>query len=274
MPADSALAEKFRLTDRVAIVTGAGKGIGAAIAATFAEAGADVVLTARTASDLEGVADRVRGYGRRALVLAGDVNDTGFLATLVERAAGELGRIDIVVNNAGGSLSRPFLATTGDQLARSFHFNVIVPFELSRLATPHLLKQPGATIINVSSAVGELAPRGQLTHSLTKAAESQLTRLMAAELAPRIRVNAVLPGAIETDALRGYLDQYGPEVREHMIGATAMRRNGEPEDIANAALFLACEASSFMTGKLLVVDGAASAGLLPRAIPDLEPTAG
>lgn len=265
------LAEQFRLTDRVAVITGAGKGIGAAIAATFAQAGADVVLSARTPADLDAVAEEVRSYGRRALVAPGDVNDVGFLAQLVDRAVAELGGIDVVVNNAGGSLSRPFLSTTVDQLATSFHFNVLVPFELSRLATPHLLRRDGASIINIGSVVGELAVRGQLTHSLTKAAEAQLTRLMAAELAPRIRVNAILPGAIETDALRGYLDRFGPQVREQMIAGTPMRRNGQPEDIANAALYLASPAASFVTGKLLSVDGAASGGLLPHNLPDLGP---
>ncbi len=263
------LAEQFRLTGRVALITGAGKGIGASIATTFAEAGADVALTSRTADDLEAVAAAVRDHGRRALVLPGDVNDLEFLARLVDRTVAELGGLDILVNNAGGSVSRPFLSTTVDQLAKSFHFNVLVPFELSRLAVPHLLRRGDASILNIGSVVGELAVRGQFTHSLTKSAEGQLTRLMAAELSPRIRVNAVLPGAIETDALRGWLERFGPEVREHMISQTAMRRNGLPQDIANAALFLVSDASSFVTGKLLMVDGAASTGLLPREMPDL-----
>jgi 7-alpha-hydroxysteroid dehydrogenase len=267
--AASALPEQFRLTDRVALITGAGKGIGAAIATTFAQAGADVALTSRTAEDLESVAELVRSHGRRALVLPGDVNDLEFLGRLVEATVAEFGGLDILVNNAGGSVSRPFLKTTVDQLAKSFHFNVLVPFELSRLAVPHLLRRGDGSILNIGSVVGELAVRGQFTHSLTKSAEGQLTRLMAAELSPRIRVNAVLPGAIETDALRGWLERFGPEVREHMISQTAMRRNGLPEDIANAALFLVSDASSFVTGKLLMVDGAASTGLLPREMPDL-----
>jgi 7-alpha-hydroxysteroid dehydrogenase len=265
----SKFAEQFLLTGRVAIITGAGKGIGAAIAEAFAEAGADVALTARTASDLEAVADQVRGLGRQALVAPGDVNDLGFLAELVERTVAELGGLDIVVNNAGGSISHPFLETKVSQLENSFHFNVAVPFELSRLAVPHLLRREGASIINIGSVAGENAARGSLTHSLTKAALAQLTRLSAAELSPRIRVNAVLPGAIETDALRGYLDDYGPEVREQMIERTAMRRNGVPDDIASAVLFLASPAASFITGRQLMVDGLASSGLMPREMPDL-----
>ena len=274
MPDSNGLAEQFRLTGRVALITGGGKGIGAAIATTFAQAGADIVVTARTESDLETVADQVRSFGRQALAIAGDINDLGFLSQLVDRTVSELGGLDIVVNNAGGSVSKPFLETTVEQLSKSLHFNVLVPFELSRLAVPHLLRREGASVINIGSVVGELAVRGQFTHSLTKSAEGQLTRLMAAELSPRIRVNAILPGAIETDALRGWLDRFGPDVREHMIAGTAMRRNGQPEDIANAALYLASPAASFVTGKLLSVDGAASASLLPRNMPDLEPTDG
>lgn len=263
--------ERLRLTDLVAIITGAGKGIGASIATTFAAAGADVVLTARTAEDLESVATQVRALGRRALVLPGNVNDLTMLATLVERTVEEFGRLDIVVNNAGGSISHPFLDTTVDQIEKSFHFNVSVPFELVRLATPHLLRSDHASVINISSVAGEHALRGSFTHSLTKRAESHLTELMAAELAPRIRVNAVLPGAIETDALATYLSTRGAEIRDIMHANTLMRRNGTPQDIADAVLFLASPAASWITGILLEVDGGAAENLVPKALPDLEP---
>ena len=263
-------AATFDLTDRVAIVTGAGKGIGAATAVTLARSGADVVLTARTAADVAQVAGQVRSHGRRAVEIPGDVNDLNLLSELVERAAGELGRLDIVVNNAGGSVSRPLLDTRVDQIEHSFHFNVSVPFELTRLSVPHLLQADGdAAIVNVSSVAGINASRGSLTHSLTKAALNQLTRLMAVELAPRIRVNAVLPGAIETDALRGWLTTKGSDVREVMISRTAMRRNGTPDDIAQAIAFLASPAASWITGKLLEIDGLVFHELIPSSIPDL-----
>ncbi len=263
--------ERLRLTDHVAIITGAGKGIGAAIATTFAAAGADVVLTARTEADLESVAAQVRALGRRALVLPGNVNDLTELANIVDRTIEEFGRLDIVVNNAGGSISRPYLDTTVDQIESSFHFNVSVPFELVRLATPHLLKSDNASVINISSVAGQHALRGSFTHSLTKNAKSHLTKLMAAELAPRIRVNAVLPGAIETDALATYLSTRGAEIRDVMHANTLMRRNGTPQDIADAVWFLASPAACWITGKLLEVDGGAAENLVPKALPDLQP---
>jgi 7-alpha-hydroxysteroid dehydrogenase len=261
--------DQFRLTDRVAVVTGAGKGIGAAIAVALAEAGADVALTARTASDLEAVAEAVQKRGRRALVFPADVNDLSVLPKFLDATLAELGSVDIVVNNAGGSQSYRLLDTRVENLEASFHFNVSVTFELSRLAVPHLLERGGGSIINISSVAGSKTTRGGLVHGTTKAAVTHMTKMMAADLAPRIRVNAVLPGAIETDALRRFLGAMDPEVRTTMIERTAMRRNGDPKDIASAVVYLASPAASWVTGKLLEVDGGASADLIPKSIPDL-----
>jgi 7-alpha-hydroxysteroid dehydrogenase len=261
--------DRFRVDGRVAIITGAGKGIGAAIAQTLSEAGADCVLVARTTADVEAVARIVRERGRRALAMTGDVNDLGLLAQVVERTMAELGRIDFVINNAGGSRSRPILKTRVDELEHSFHFNVSVPFELVRLAAPHMLAGGGSSVVNISSVASKNAVRGNLAHGLTKAALNALTRLQAAELAPKIRVNAVLPGAIETDALRGWLSAMDPDVRKTMIQNTPMRRNGEPDDIADAVLYLCSPASSFVTGELLKVDGMAADDMIPHQLPDL-----
>jgi 7-alpha-hydroxysteroid dehydrogenase len=261
--------DQFRLDDQVAVVTGASKGIGAATALAFADAGADVVLVSRSEEDLEKIAGQVRERGRRALVHAGDVNDLDVLAAVVDETVAELGGIDVVVNNAGGSPPAAFGDLRVRHLEKSFHFNVFVPFELSRLAVPHLLARGGGNIVNIGSMAGQHAPRGLMVHSLTKAALGQLTRNMASELAPRIRVNAVLPGAVETDSLRWFLDQQPPAIREGMVERTAMRRNGAPDDIATAVLYLASPAASWVTGKLLEVDGAAGPDLIPMDLPDL-----
>lgn len=262
------LADQFRLDDRVAVVTGAGKGIGAAIATTFAAAGADVVLMARTASDLERVAGEVTALGRRALTHPADVNDLDELAAVVHRTVGEFGGVDVVVNNAGGATSKPFLATRAEDLEAAFHFNISAAFELVRLAAPSLLER-GGTVVNIGSMAGVHASRGSFAHSLMKSAIAQLTRLLAAELSPRVRVNAVLPGAVETDSLRGWLAQQDPALRAGLIDRIAMRRLGVPGDIANAALFLASPAASWVTGRLLEVDGLAQPDLMPNRAPDL-----
>jgi len=261
--------ERFRLDGKVAIITGAGKGIGAAIARSFAEAGADCLLTARTEADLERVADQVVRAGGRALPIAADVNDLDALASVVERCVAELGGLDIVVNNAGGSMSRPFMETTVSQLEKSFHFNVSAPFELVRLAVPHMLERGGGVVCNIGSVAGRNAVRNSLTHSLTKEALEQLTRLMAVELAPRIRVNGVLPGAVETDSLRVYLSYMDASIRESMHANTAMRRNGLPDDIADAVLYLCSPAASWVTGQCLAVDGMANGDLIPKITTDL-----
>lgn len=260
----------FRLDGMVAIISGAGKGIGASTAVAFAEAGANVAILARTASDLDDVAGMVSDRGRRALPLPTDVMDFEAVAAAVENTVDEFGGVDIVVNNAGGSVPTPFLDLKAKDLVDAFRFNVATAFELTRLALPHLLARGRGSVVNIGSMAGIHAARGMSNYGTAKAALGHLTKTMAADLAPRVRVNAVLPGAIETWALSWWLDNLAGEgIREAMHRNTLMRRNGTPEDIAGAVLFLASPAAAFITGKLLEVDGGYSFELVPRESPDL-----
>ena len=178
-------------------------------------------------------------------------------------------KLDILVNNAGGVEQ---LGTYTDMtvaiLESALRFNVSAPFELGRHALPHMLARGGGVIVNIGSMAAMQNERGFLPYSLAKSALGKFTQLAAIELAPRIRVNAILPGCIETEALQGFMDAMA-DVREGLQSKTPMRRNGTPADIAAAALFLASPAASWITGKLLEVDGAAPAGLFPNNSPDL-----
>jgi 7-alpha-hydroxysteroid dehydrogenase len=175
--------------------------------------------------------------------------------------------LDVLVNNAGGEVSPSFLDTRVSHLEEAFHFNVSVPFELSRLAVPHLLQRPGASIINIGSVVVGQSVRGHLAHHTGKAAQAQLTLSLAADLGPKIRVNAILPGAIETAALRRYFDVKA-DLRHLLVRSSRMRRIGTPEDVALTAVFLASPASSWMTAQLIELDGGPVDGIMEYE-PDL-----
>ncbi len=259
--------ERFRVDGKVAIVTGAGRGIGAATAVALAEAGADVLLAARTVEQLEAVAEQVRAHGRRALVVPTDVDDEERLAALADTAVAELGRLDIVVNNAGGTAPRPFLATSAGYMQRSFHFNVVTAFVLSKAAVPHMLEQGGGSIVNISSAIGRMRDRGFVAYGTAKAALSHMTRLMAADLSPKTRVNGIAVGSVATSALETVLTNEA--ILSEMIGRTPVKRLGEADDIAIAALYLASDAASFVTGKIFEVDGGLEEPNLVLGIPDV-----
>ena len=169
------IGDLFRVTGRVAVVTGAGRGIGAAAAVALAQAGADVVISARTADQLAGVARDVEAAGRKAVVVPADLSDLDAAAGLADTAAQEFGRLDIVVNNVGGAMPRPFVATKPRHLVDAFSFNVAVAHSLTRAAVPHLLAaadDSGGTgaVINISSTVGRVAGRGYLAYGTAKAA--------------------------------------------------------------------------------------------------------
>ncbi|MEB2343797.1 MAG: glucose 1-dehydrogenase [Deltaproteobacteria bacterium] len=258
--------DRFHLQDRVALVTGASKGIGRGIALAFAEAGADLVLAARTAGDLERVAAEVRGLGRRALAVPCDVNERAQLEQLAERTWRELGRIDVLVNNAGGTPPKPALRTSEKMFEAALHFNVTSAFLLSRLVIPRMLERDGGAVLNISSGLSWMVDKGFVAYGTAKAALSHMTRLLAFELAPRVRVNAIAVGAIETDALRPFLEAV-PAARAKLEAATPMGRIGQPEDVAAAALYLCSPAGAWVTGKIFEVDGGTVASNWPLELP-------
>jgi 7-alpha-hydroxysteroid dehydrogenase len=258
--------QDFALDGRTALVTGGGRGIGAASAVALAEAGADVTIVARTLEQLEATAAQVRALGRLARVAVADVNDLDRLAAVVSESVADFGRLDVLVNVAGGAAPAPFVHTSSAALEAAFHFNVATAFELSKLAVPHMLAGEGGSIVNITSTMGRLADRGYATYGTAKAALAHLTRLMAFDLAPRIRVNAVAPGAIATDALDTVLTD---DLRAAMIAATPLRRLGNPRDIAMAVLYLVSPAGSYLTGKILEVDGGIETPNLSLGLPDL-----
>ena len=260
--------DAFKLTDRVAIVTGAGRGLGAAIAIGFAEAGADVVICARTQSQLDDVSKAVAATGRRAVALCLDSADPEAPAQLVAAAQAEFGRLDIVVNNVGGTMPMPFLDTTPRIFNEAFAFNVTTAFSLTQQATPLLLRSPGASVINITSTMGRVRDRGYVAYGTAKAALIHMTHLLAADLAPRIRVNAISPGSIATSALE--VVSGSPELKAELESKTPLARIGEPEEIAAAALYLASDAAAYVTGKVLDVDGGIEAANLSMKIPDLS----
>lgn len=261
--------DRFRVTDRVAVVTGAGRGIGAAAALALAEAGADVLISARTEEELAKVAREIEATGRRAVMVPADLSDLDAVAGLADAAAGAFGRLDIVVNNLGGAMPRPFLATKPRHLASAFGFNVATAHSLTAAAVPHLLASPDRTgaVINISSVVGRVAGRGYLAYGTAKAAVAHYTRLAAADLAPRIRVNAIAVGSVQTSALDIVLTD--DDLRGQMERATPLGRIGDPEDIAAAVVFLASPAGGYITGKVLEVDGGLERPNLDLAFPDL-----
>ncbi|MFI6870670.1 SDR family oxidoreductase [Nocardia sp. NPDC050406] len=259
--------DSFRLDGRVAVVTGAGRGIGAATALALAEAGADVAIAARTADQLEEVAGKVRALGRRAVVFPGDLSDTDTLTAFADTAAAELGRLDIVINNVGGTMPNTFLTTTPKFLDQAFHFNVTTAHALTVAATPHMLENDGGSVVNISSALGRVPGRGYLAYGTAKAALAHWTRMAATDLSPRIRVNAIAVGSVLTSALDVVAQQ--PDIKKRIEDATPLQRIGEPWEIAAAAVYLCSPAGGYVTGKILEVDGGLTAPNLDLGLPDL-----
>jgi len=245
--------DRFRLDGQVAIVTGSGRGIGQGCALAFADAGADVVVSARSVAQIEETATAVRARGRRAIAVPCDVLEPAQRKQLLDAALDEFGRVDILVNNAGGWPPKPTLATSEKEFEACFRFNVTTAFEMTRLVVPQIVKTAGkGAVVNISSVAGRLHSAGFAAYGTAKAALSFLTEQLAQDFAPKVRVNAIAVGSIRTDALGTILND---KVEKMMVDMTPMARLGEVEDIAACALYLASPAASFVTGEIYGCNG-------------------
>ena len=242
------------LSGRIAIVTGAGRGIGRAIALNLAKAGADVCATARSLEEIEQTARMVRETGRRALTVAGDATRSAVAAEVVARTVADLGGLHILVNNAGIELPKPLIETTEDEYNLVMDTNVKSMVLFTQAAGPHLIAQRFGRIVNMASVGAFVAAPNQAIYHASKAAVAHLTRATAIEWARhKITVNAVAPGWVRTDLIRHLLDD------EAMLSAYTkaipMRRIAEPEEIGPLVAFLCSDLAGYMTGSVVVVDG-------------------
>jgi NAD(P)-dependent dehydrogenase (short-subunit alcohol dehydrogenase family) len=248
--------DRFSLDGRVAIVTGSGTGIGRATARVLAEHGADVVLAARRVELLERTAGEVEELGQRAIVVPTDVTDAAQCEQLVATTVDELGRIDVLVNNAGGSINKPPEEWTVAEWHRIVDLNLASAWFLARPAAQHMLDQGKGSIVNISSGASFLALPNVAPYGAAKAGLNSLTRSLAAAWTPQgVRVNSVACGAVRTEGY-GASTKLQDLPEDAILGpGNAMNRVGEPDEIGHAVLFFASDASSYCSGQTLWVNG-------------------
>jgi 2-deoxy-D-gluconate 3-dehydrogenase len=244
----------FDLTGKKALVTGAGRGIGKAVALGLARAGADIGLVARTESELNAAADQVKELGRRAVVAAADLTATADLPALVGGLAGELGGIDILVNNAGTNIPQDSVDVTEDAWDTVISINLKSCFFMAQAVGKVMIEQGrGGRIINMTSQTGSVALIKRAAYCASKAGLNLVTKVLAMEWGPHeILVNAVAPTFVETEMTRPMLAD--PQFREYALAKNVLKRFGTPDDVAGAVTYLASPAANLITGHILLVD--------------------
>ncbi|MHB8992449.1 MAG: glucose 1-dehydrogenase [Chloroflexota bacterium] len=251
---DRPMLRKFDLTGRVALVTGASRGIGAAVAMALAESGADLALVARTEAALEQTAGRIRGLGRRALVVPADVARVSALPGMVDRVVAEYGHVDILVNAAGVQCRKPILEVTEEDWDFVNDVNLKAVYFCSQAVARQMLKQGKGKIINIASLTSSIGIANVSIYTATKSGVLGLTRVMSKEWSRQgINVNAIGPGYFHTEMTKRLYDD--SVMRQWVVDRTPMGRWGELEDLMGTAVFLASDASDFITGELINVDG-------------------
>ncbi|HDX0923172.1 TPA: 7-alpha-hydroxysteroid dehydrogenase [Stenotrophomonas maltophilia] len=242
----------FTLNNHVAVVTGAGAGIGRAIAETFAAAGAAVMVSDLDLDTANVVVKEIEAKGGKAAGMACDVTNEDNLAALVSQTVNTFGKLTILVGNAGGGGPKPFDMPMKD-FRWAYELNVFSLFRLAQLAAPEMEKAGGGSILAITSMSAENKNKRMASYGSSKAATSHLVRNIAFDLGPMgIRVNGVAPGATRTDALKSVLND---DIEKTMLAHTPIKRLGEPDDMANAALFLCSPAASWVSGQILTVSG-------------------
>ena len=242
------------LKGKVALVTGGGRGIGRAIGLALADAGADVCVTARTESQIQDTAERIKAKGRSALAIPADATDQKAVKQTVEKTVDQLGGLDLLINNAGTALAKPLLEISEDEYNRLMETNLKSMFLFMKAAGPYFISQKYGRVVNVSSVGAFVAASNQSIYHASKAAVAHFTKAMAIEWARYdIRVNAVAPGWIRTELIADLTED--PEKLSRYLKAIPLRRLGEPEEIASLVAFLCSDLASFMTGSVVIADG-------------------